>query len=162
MSRPADDRDDETGTGSAGRPPGTPEPEAAGDVSVRLDWDDGLRFRARAGERVAELDGDADLAASPVEALLQSVGGCAAVDMVHILQKGREPLRGLQVRVSGDRADDHPRRLTRLRVHFRVAGDVDRDAAERAARLSFETYCSCYHSLREDIDLEYSVEVREE
>lgn len=132
------------------------------DVSVRVDWEDDLRFRARAGEWVADLDGDGDTAASPLQMLLQSVGGCAAVDVVHILRKAREPLRGLHVRVSGDRADDHPRRITRLRVHFSVVGDVDRDAAERAVRLSFETYCSCYHSLRDDIDLEYSVEVREE
>jgi len=129
------------------------------DVSVDLDWQGDLRFRARAGEFVTELDGDTEHATSPVQLLLQSVGGCAAVDVVHILRKGRQDLRGLEVRVSGHRAEEHPRRLTRLVVDFRLTGDVDPGAAERAARLSFETYCSCYQSLREDIELDYRVTV---
>ena len=129
------------------------------DVSVDLDWQGDLRFRARAGEFVTELDGDTEHATSPVQLLLQSVGGCAAVDVVHILRKGRQDLRGLEVRVAGHRAEEHPRRLTRLVVDFRLTGDVDPEAAERAARLSFETYCSCYQSLREDIELDYRVTV---
>ena len=143
MSTEADDREDRR------------EP----DVSVDLDWQGDLRFRARAGEFVTEMDGDTERATSPVQMLLHSVGGCAAVDMIHILRKGREDVRGLAVRVSGHRAEDHPRRLTRLSVDFRLTGDVDPSAAERAARLSFETYCSCYQSLREDIELDYRVSI---
>lgn len=131
----------------------------ARDVSVELDWSGDLRFRARADGWSTELDGDAERATSPVQMLLESVGGCAAVDVVHILRKGRQEPEGLDVRVSADRADGHPRRLTRLEVHFELTGDVEEEAAERAARLSFEKYCSCYHSLREDIELDYSVAV---
>ena len=129
------------------------------DVDVRLDWQGDLRFRARAGEWVTELDGDTKRATSPVQMLLESVGGCAAVDMIHILRKGRQEPAELEVRVSAERADEHPRRLTRLEVRFHLAGDVEREAAERAARLSFETYCSCYQSLREDIELDYRVTI---
>ncbi len=129
------------------------------DVNVRLDWHGDLRFRAHAGEWATELDGDTEQATSPLQLLLQSVGGCAAVDMIHILRKGRQEPTGLEVRVAADRAEEHPRRLTRLEVRFDLTGDVEREAAERAARLSFETYCSCYQSLREDIELGYSVTV---
>lgn len=129
------------------------------DVNVGLDWHGDLRFRARAGEWTTELDGDTEQATSPVQMLLQSVGGCAAVDMIHILRKGRQEPTGLEIRVSADRAEEHPRRLTRLEVRFYLSGDVEREVAERAARLSFETYCSCYQSLREDIELDYSVTV---
>lgn len=131
------------------------------DVDVRLDWQDDLRFRARAGEWTTELDGDAERATSPVQMLLESVGGCAAVDVIHILRRGRQEPAGLEVRVTADRADEHPRRLTRLEVRFELTGDVDREAAERAARLSFEKYCSCYLSLREDIELEYRVTIED-
>ena len=134
----------------------------ARDVSVEIDWQGDLRFRARAGKWTTELDGDTRSATSPVQMLLESVGGCAAVDVIHILRKGRQEPTGLDVRVAADRADEHPRRLTRLEVHFRIAGEVERAAAERAARLSFEKYCSCYQSLREDIELEYRVTVEGE
>ena len=129
------------------------------DVSVQLHWQGDLRFLARAGEWTTELDGDTERATSPVQMLLESVGGCAAVDMIHILRKGRQEPTGLEVRVSADRADEHPRRFTRLEVRFELTGDVERAAAERAARLSFETYCSCYQSLRPDIELDYRVTI---
>lgn len=129
------------------------------DVSVQLDWQGDLRFLARAGEWTTEMDGDTERATSPVQMLLESVGGCAAVDMIHILRKGRQEPTGLEVRVSADRAEEHPRRLTRLEVRFELTGDVERAAAERAARLSFETYCSCYQSLRPDIELDYRVTI---
>lgn len=131
------------------------------DVHVRLNWDRDLRFRAQAGRWVTEMDGNAEFATSPVQLLLQSVGGCAAVDVVHILRKGKEDVRKLEVQVSGQRADDDPRRLTHITVHFHITGDVDRDAARRAARLSFEKYCSCYHSLRRDIELESRITIHE-
>lgn len=159
-------RDETSGdeSGSGGGRPGGDEGVAPGDpdVSVRLDWEGDLRFRARAGQWVTELDGDTERATSPVQLLLESVGGCAAVDVVHILAKGRQDLEELEVGVSADRAEEHPRRLTRLRVHFRLTGDVDREAAERAARLSFEKYCSCYQSLRDDIELDCRVTIGEE
>lgn len=132
------------------------------DVSVRLHWDRDLRFRAQAGKWVTELDGNAEYATSPVQLLLQSVGGCAAVDVAHILRKGDQDLRKLEVRVEGRRAEEHPRRLTHLYVHLHVTGTVDREAAMRAAHLSFEKYCSCYHSLRDDIELDYRVTMHEE
>lgn len=143
--------------------PGTDESTASGpaDVTVRLHWDRDLRFRAQAGKWVTELDGNAEYATSPVELLLKSVGGCAAVDVAHILRKGNAELRKLEVQVEGRRAAEHPRRLTHLSVHFHITGDVDRNAAARAARLSFDKYCSCYHSLRRDIDLDYRVTLHE-
>lgn len=129
------------------------------EVSVRLHWDRDLRFRAQAGKWVTQLDGNGEYSTSPTQLLLQSVGGCAAADMVHILRRGRHDLRKLEVQVEGRRADEHPRRFTRLFVHFYVTGDVDPEAARRAARLSFDKYCSCYQSLREDIELDCRVTV---
>lgn len=148
MAAEDDDREDDDGSG--GRKP---------DVDVRLDWQGDLRFRARAGEWTTELDGNTERATSPVQMLLESVGGCAAVDMIHILRKGRQEPEGLEVRVVAERADEHPRRLTRLELRFHLIGDVEREAAERAARLSFGTYCSCYQSLREDIELDYRIDI---
>lgn len=128
-------------------------------VSVRLHWDRDLRFRGQAGKWVTEIDGNSRYATSPVQLLLQSVGSCAGVDVVDILRKGRHELKKLDVHVSGERREEHPRRFTRVEVQFHVTGDVPVKAARRAARLSFERYCSCWHSLRRDVDLEYSVKV---
>lgn len=130
-------------------------------VDVSLWWDRDLRFRCQAGRFVTEVDGNAGWAPSPLQLMLEAVASCAAVDVVEILGKGRQEIRELTVKATGDRRDEAPRRFTRLTVSFHVTGDVDREKAERAARLSFEKYCSAFHSLRPDIELDWKVQVEE-
>ena len=45
----------------------------------------------------------------PMKTLLLSVAGCTSIDVVMILQKMREPIEGLEVEISGERRDEHPR-----------------------------------------------------
>ena len=82
-----------------------------------------------------------------------------SADIVHILTKAHQPLRGLEGRFSGVRASAEPRRLTRIHLHFLVQGAVPADSVERAIALSRETYCSVWHSLRLDIELLTSFEL---
>ncbi len=76
-----------------------------------------------------------------------------SIDVVHILTRGRHPLRGLRSHLTGDRAEDDPHRFTRIALHFVVEGDVPADAVDRAIALSREKYCSVWHSIRQDIEL---------
>ncbi len=94
-----------------------------------------------------------------METLLAAVAGCMAIDVVHILKRMRaEPAR-LRARVSGERADEHPRRFRSITLQFRGGGDgVTEERLQRAVALSFETYCSVLHSLATDI--EYHREAR--
>jgi len=45
---------------------------------------------------------------SPMEFLLAGVAGCTAVDVASILRKKRQDVLGLEVEVTGVRADEHP------------------------------------------------------
>ena len=132
-----------------GRPP----------VEVELEWDAGLRFRGRAGETSLVIDSDGRAGPSPVQALALALAGCMSVDVVHILEKGRLPLRGLRARLRGERVSEDPRRLVRVDLRFTVAGGVPPDKVERAIALSREKYCSVWHSLRQDIEFTTSFEV---
>lgn len=125
-----------------------------------LSWEDGLRFIIRSNGQELRLDGDTKAAASPVQALAAALAGCMATDIVHILTKGRLPLAGFEARFEGARADDNPRRFTAIRLHIVVKGDVPADKVERAIALSRETYCSVWHSLRQDLDFTTSFEVQ--
>ena len=82
-----------------------------------------------------------------------------AIDVVDILTKGRLPLKAFTARLDGQRAAEPPRRLTAVRLHFKVRGDVPPDRVERAIALSREKYCSVWHSLRQDIDFQTSFEI---
>lgn len=119
---------------------------------VSIAWEGDLRFASGPDEPALVLDSDSTTVPSPVQALGYALLSCMAMDIVHILKKGRHPLEGLQASMVGTRADEHPRRFTHIEMTFTVTGNVPREAAERAVQLSRTTYCSVMNSLATDIE----------
>jgi putative redox protein len=126
---------------------------------VELTWQGGLRFGARAKDQTLIVDGDGAAGISPVQALVVALAGCMASDLAHILIKGRLPLEALTAHLEAERAPSDPRRVVRVALSFAVKGAVPPEKVERAIALSRETYCSVWHSLRQDIDFVTSFEV---
>jgi len=127
--------------------------------TVTLEWKGEFRFDATAGQVRTSIDGDGQAGPSPVNLLLESVGACAAIDVVDILQKGRQEIRGMHVEVGADRREEVPRAVTRLFLRFRIEGDVPEPRARRAVDLSLEKYCSVFHSLRMDVAVDTEIEI---
>lgn len=126
---------------------------------VELDWKGEFRFDATADQVRTPIDGDGQAGPTPVNLLLESIGACTAIDVVDILQKGRQELRGMHVEIEGERRDQVPRAITRLTIRFRIEGDVSEPRAQRAIDLSLEKYCSVFHSLRMDISVDTELEI---
>jgi putative redox protein len=82
-----------------------------------------------------------------------------AVDVAHILTKGRHIFRALGSRLVAERAQEDPQRLVSVMLHFSAEGEVPREAMERAIALSRDKYCSVWHSLRQDIDFRITFDV---
>src|SRR5262245_10978859 len=123
------------------------------DMTVKLNWNGGQKFTGvNAGGLETVIDGDGLAGASPVELLLESLGACAAVDVVVILEKSRTPATKFEVRLEADRHSPAPRYLTEVRMLFDVWGECIKPAKlARAINLSIGKYCSVYHSLRDDL-----------
>ena len=83
----------------------------------------------------------------PMELLVTALGSCAAMDVVHILRKQKEPLEDLRIEVEGERSDEVPARLVRAHLRFVATGAVDPRKLARAVSLSVEKYCSVRSSL---------------
>jgi putative redox protein len=97
----------------------------------------------------SSLNGEPTGAASPMELLLISLGGCTGSDVVSILQKKRVSVSQFEVHVCGERSDGHPRVFTRIAIEFVVHGRNIRPAdVERAIELSSTRYCSVSAMLR--------------
>ena len=128
-------------------------------MTVQLDWHGDLRFAGSVAGTPVEIDGDSESAPSPVQMLTASLAACMAIDVVHILGRMRTPAAGLSVELTAERAENDPRRVVRAQMHYRITGDVPEKNVQRALDMSRETYCSVWHSLREDIPLELSFEV---
>ena len=126
-------------------------PDPKPPITAELIWSDALRFGATTGTAALVVDGDGRAGPSPMQLVAMGVGGCMAIDVLSILQKGRHPLTGLRVSFSGERLAEPPRRFTAITLHFHVTGEVPEDAVRRAIDLSHEKYCSASNSLRPDI-----------
>jgi len=121
-------------------------------LALELIWEHDLVFAGKSGGIEMRLDSDAVAGPSPTQALAFALAACMAMDVVHVLKKGRHDLRGLRADLRGRRAEDHPRRFIAFELTYTVTGVVPDDAVQRAIELSRDKYCSVWHSLRQDID----------
>jgi len=87
--------------------------------------------------------GGRNLAPRPMELVLVGTGGCTAYDVVVILKKSGQDVRGCDVSVRAERAATDPKVFTKIHMHFVVRGRaLKRNLVEQAIRLSHEKYCS--------------------
>ena len=112
---------------------------------------------ARAGD-----PGGHNRAPRPMETVLAGAGGCTAYDVVFILKKGRQDVRGCSVKLEAERAETDPKVFTRIHLHFTVSGKgLQREAVERAVQLSEEKYCSATAMMAATAAITHSVDIVE-
>ena len=129
--------------------------------TVTVAWDGDQRFDAgRPDKETIRMDGRGAAGPSPVDALLGSIAACAGIDVAEILAKRRTPASSMKIEVIGERVTTIPKRLKHVTLHFQIEGEgIDRENAERAIDLSINKYCSVRSSLREDIPVEWTLEL---
>ena len=104
--------------------------------------------------------GGHNLAPRPMETVLAGTGGCTAYDVVYILKKARQDVRGCSVRLDADRATTDPKVFTRIHMHFTISGKALRtDMVHRAVELSHTKYCSASAMLEKTAEMTFSVEI---
>jgi putative redox protein len=102
------------------------------------------------------------IAPSPMEPMLIGLGGCTAYDVVHILEKGREPIADCVVELDADRAQTEPKVFTRVRLRYVVIGrGLDRAKVERAVQLSADKYCSAAAMIAKTAEIIHEIDVIE-
>lgn len=89
----------------------------------------------------------------PMETLLSALGGCSALDVLHIMKKQREDLERLEVEVTGERADAIPAVFTKIHVRFTGYGPIDVTKLQKAVALSMEKYCSVTRMLQPSVEI---------
>ncbi len=122
-------------------------------ITFSLDWQGDMRFANIEGTQPpVRMDSGDPNVASPTQLLAYAAMGCMAMDVVHILKKGRHDLQRLTVHFEGERAADHPKGYTHMHLRFDVTGNVPEDVVARALELSREKYCSVSNTLRPDLE----------
>lgn len=118
-------------------------------MQARVKWVENTVFMAESGSgHLVMMDGPPEagghnLAARPMEMLLMGLGGCSSFDVVSILRKSRQDVRGCELEIKAKRADTEPKIFTEIDLHFVVTGSqLKETAVKRAVELSAEKYCS--------------------
>jgi putative redox protein len=87
--------------------------------------------------------------------LLGALGACAGVNAVLLLQKMRQPLTSLEIRVEGDQEPEWPMRFTAIRIEFVLgwSGPTDDALVEKALDLSCNRYCPVHATLAQGVPI---------
>ena len=125
---------------------------------------EGLHFDAQFPAGTIAMDsGPHCVAPNPVLHLLAALAACEGMDVIGILRKRRQKVSAYEVAMTGERADEHPRRYLSITLVHRLTGTgLSRDAVEEALRLTTEKYCSVYHTLRPDLPITNEIEIFED
>jgi len=120
-----------------------------------------------ASGQIVKLDSTSDKAApigpSPLELVLQALGGCTTMDIVSILQKMRRTITALTLDLDAERREAYPRIFTHIHILYKlVSPDTTENELAHAIKLSEEKYCSVSGMLRPTVKITASYELQRE
>jgi putative redox protein len=116
-------------------------------LEARIDWEQGLAFKASLDGHEFTIDGTPeaggrDLGPRPKGLTLVSLAGCSGMDVISILGKMRVKVDQFRVTTEALLADEHPRKFQEIKVTYIFAGAViDPEPLRKAIALSEEKYC---------------------
>ncbi len=130
----------------------------------RIDSDFNFEAKNEDGNAVL-IDGSSEIGGHdkgmrPMQLLLAAIGGCSAIDIVSILRKQKQELDSFEIEVDGDREPvgvEGYSLFKTIEVNFILKGNIDKEKAERAVKLSMEKYCSVTKTLEPTAKITYKV-----
>ncbi|ALP41031.1 OsmC family protein [Aeromonas schubertii] len=125
-------------------------------------WVEGMKFEgvSDSGHRIV-LDGaNPGEGPSPMELVLMAIGGCSSIDVVSILEKGRQAVTGCKVNIDTVRAESAPRVFKKIHLEFVVTGqELAEKQVARAVDLSMEKYCSVSLMLEKSVEITHGYRI---
>jgi len=134
-------------------------------LEAKMVLQDGMHFHGSAGSGHAistdyPLGGAGSSGSTPLELLLMSLASCSGGAMAVLLRKARQPVKGIEVRATGKRRDEHPTCLTDIALEFVIRGaEVDPAAVQHALTLSEEQICPVWAMLKGNTRIEASFRI---
>ncbi len=129
-------------------------------MNAHSEWKHDKIFEGRSESgNIVTFDADAAHAhgPSPMETVLMALCSCTSVDVIGILKKKRQPITGLRVSASAQRADSYPQVFTHIHLTYAVSGLLSRKAVEDAIALSKGKYCSVSKMLEGSATIDYEI-----
>lgn len=86
----------------------------------------------------------------PKALMLTSLAGCTGMDIISLLKKMRAEVEGLDINVTGELTEEHPKIYKKVYLEYIFYGkDLKKDKIEKAVQLSDEKYCGVMEMFRQ-------------
>jgi putative redox protein len=135
---------------------------------VNCNWKGEMAFKADIDEYSVSMDADQQFGGQgegpkPKPLLLASLAGCTGMDVVSLLNKMRVEFDDLQINVSGELTDEHPKYYHKIHLVYTISGsNLNQAKVEKAINLSQDRYCGVSAMLKKAAQLTYEIEYREQ
>ena len=129
-------------------------------IKAKLEWIEKMQFVGQAGDSPSVIldNPEGKTGPTPMEMVLMGVAGCTAMDVISIMRKKRADVTGFQVNISGERAEDHPKRYTKFHVEYILEGKgLSSKDVERSIELSLTKYGSAIGSMSSPVETSYRI-----
>ena len=129
-------------------------------IKAKLEWKENMQFVGQAGDGPSVIldNPEGKTGPTPMEMVLMGIAGCTAMDVISIMRKKRADVTGFQTNITGERAEDHPKRYTKVLIEFVLEGKgITPKDVERAIELSVTKYCSAIASVSAPVETSYRI-----
>ncbi len=121
---------------------------------IKTQWKGDLLFHADSMGGSFDIDaaeavGGTNKGLRPKALMLTSLAGCSGIDVASLLKKMRAEVEGMEIDVSAELTEEHPKYYNKVYVTYRFYGkDFKKDKIEKAVNLSIEKYCGVMEMFR--------------
>ena len=135
--------------------------------TINVKWTESMAFEADVMGFKVSMDADPEHGGKgkgpkPKPLMMVALAGCTGMDVVSILEKMRMPFDSLDISVTGDISEDHPKRFTKMKLIYEVSGTgIDKSKVEKAVKLSKEKYCGVSASYEKAMEIEHEIRIIE-
>ncbi len=98
----------------------------------------------------------------PAELPLMGLAGCTGIDTIEIIQKMRQPVESLELRVTAEKQKDGPPGFAGVEIEYIIRGKgLSKEKIERAVRLSEDKYCTVSGALKRSTPVTHKITIEE-
>lgn len=130
-------------------------------AKIAVKWETNMNFRGFDSDGrdvlmdASAIYGGLDKGIRPMQLLLITLGGCAAIEVGNVLNKMHIPYEQFEVEVEGERAETIPQVFTGISVKFIIKSpDLSKEKLGKAIKLG-SSYCSAANMIKKACPIEY-------
>ncbi len=123
-------------------------------MQVKIIHTDGKSFKAEAANGSFVINPSE---VSPLEYFALGLISCSGVDIVSMAEKNDVALKSFSMSADYVRNEDFPKKFNSVHFVYNIACNADETMVKRWVMASIETYCSTMNTVRNCVDMSYSI-----